>query len=181
MITLNIAPESLKKKIKSNVLFKMLKGVFVILLFSLAFFVTSLITCFLLLNSYSSNIKSQSYTITKSTEDFTNKADIINKKIDEIALIQKGYTEFSNLFKFFSSNHNNNINISRIGVNKAEDTLRVAGQAKTRDDLLGLQEKINQSGIFEEAVLPFSNLVKETNISFEIVAKFKNYEFENIK
>lgn len=181
MITLNIAPASLKKKNKTNELFQMLKSVYYLIMLSIGFFIIILIISYALLNDYASKTKSQSYTITKNTEDYSKKANEINVHLAEIETIQSDYVEWSKLIKFFSLNHNNNINIQSININKSDNTLRLSGQAKNRDDLLGLQKKINESGIFEEAVLPFSNLVKETNISFEIIANFKNYEFSKLE
>lgn len=59
------------------------------------------------------------------------------------------------------------ITIQRIGVS-TDGTLDLQGTAATRRELLAFEEALRSSKLFQDISSPLSNIIKETNISFNI-------------
>lgn len=53
------------------------------------------------------------------------------------------------------------------------ESIHLAGTAATRRFLLEFEKQLRESGRFQEVIIPLSNIVRETNISFSITAKLK--------
>lgn len=179
MITLNIAPRSLKLNNKYNEIIRQIKGIFYLVLGSLLLYIVVLAAFLFVAKGNLSQTASQSFYFTKTTEDFTNRTKEINEQLSHVEKIQADYIAWSGFFEFLSENYSKNISLSQVSINKTDNSVRISGEAAGREDLMSWQEKMEGSGYFEQVVLPFSSLVKENNIPFEISAKFINYEFSD--
>lgn len=180
MITLNIAPNTLKQEAKYDGILKKIQVLLLLVIASLIFYTLILLIALFFSTGHLASSKSQAFVVTKTTEDYTKKLNEIEDKIGAVTSIQEEYVEWSKFFNFLSQNYSGKISFSSISINKTDGTIKLSGKAQDRNGLLSLQKNLENSGLFEEVVLPFSSLVKEVDIDFQIIAKFKHYEFNNI-
>lgn len=90
----------------------------------------------------------------------------VNSKISEISNIQKGHLYWSHVFRELSNLTPAGISISRLITKDYQISL--AGEAKTREDLLAFEDKIKASNCFSNIEMPLSNLVSKENVDFQI-------------
>jgi len=178
MIHLNIVPNNLKKEIKLSGINILLKNVYEILIILLSFYTIILLAMYLMLNFHFIQTVNETTQLTKSSENNTNDVRGINNLINYIDNIQQDSVEWSYLFKFLKINTAPNINYSKISINKNDNTITLTGRSETRDSLLSLKTSMEKTGYFNEIDFPIRNLLEKSNISFEIKAVFKNYEFQ---
>lgn len=60
--------------------------------------------------------------------------------------------------------------ISSLVIKKSGEIV-LSGNARTRRDLLDLEKRLRESGLFQEISSPLSNIIRETDVSFTIQGK----------
>jgi len=177
MLTLNILPLKLKKRISWKYIYKSLRMLvyvllIIVILYSIVFLVLELV-----LQMHFVETVQETTVITRSTENYTKQADGLNKEINNIYSIQKDIVLWSYLVQYFGQNQVQGIALNSLSADKDKGELRLKGQAEDRDSLLEFKQFLENTEFLHRVNLPFDSLLKKQNIDFEIKAKFKSYEF----
>lgn len=118
----------------------------------------------------------------KSADTFSNvDRDIneLNNVIKLISRIQSDYSPIAHNLDFFASTVPANIFITNLYLDKKTEkgesfwSIVISGRAKTREDLIKFKSNLEQSNGFSEIESPISNLLKKTDIDFQLKAKLK--------
>lgn len=64
------------------------------------------------------------------------------------------------------------VEIQQLSVRDGED-IAMRGLAATRHDLLAFEKKLRESELFQDISSPLKNIIKETNITFDLQARLK--------
>jgi len=178
MINLNIISQKLKKEINTKTIYLSYKNLLAIIFITLAFYTSACLVCLLVLQIHFVETVKDTTLITRGSENYSAQVRQLNSAITNIESIQSEYTSWSYLLEFLHHLSVENINISSISVNKEKEEISLRGIAATRDSLLQLKEKLEESNYFKEINLPIKNLLEKENISFDINSSFKTYEFK---
>jgi len=178
MITLNLISQDLKKKIKLNHIHIFLKKIDFILLISVILISITFLTTKLLLERRFVRVVEETTLINRSSQTYNNKVREINKKISIVSQVQNNFIYWSNLFKEIDKDLENNITLSYINADSTSGTIKIKGQAKTRDGLLAFRDALTNSKFFKDIVFPMSNILEKENIEFEINAKISLTELK---
>ncbi|HAM88990.1 MAG: hypothetical protein US83_C0002G0090 [Candidatus Falkowbacteria bacterium GW2011_GWC2_38_22] len=178
MITLNIIPDELKNEIKLNDHYVFYKKVMSLILFMAIFFSAVLLTAKIILATQQSDTDQQNTIITKSSENYSKQINEINIQLKEIKSIQNNDINWTDFFLSMNDFIGNEIKISRLYAGKNDNSLRISGIAKSRNDLLAFKEKLEKSEKFSNINLPISSLLEKENINFEISATITSYDFK---
>jgi hypothetical protein len=177
MIRLNIIPESTKKDIKTELIFKSIKKLIIVLFVALLVYSSILFSTKLYIQHELDIIINTTEIDNNSTNDYKKKIDTYNQEIKNINLIYKDYVTWSNLIEYFSKNINSNITINKLSLNKKNNQILFFGLASDREDLLSFKEMLDNSGFLSETKVPIDNLLEKENINFNITSNIISYEF----
>lgn len=83
-------------------------------------------------------------------------------------------TKFSDTIQKFFGNDSSGIELISLDVRKTGE-VNIRGGARTRNDLLGYEKKLRDSGYFQELSVPPSNFVSATNVNFNFQGKLKPF------
>ena len=97
----------------------------------------------------------------------------INRVLRVTGEIQNGYTLWTPLIEELLPSIPEQITLSELNIERQKQTIILSGFAKTRDDLLSLQQALEQVSFIDSINMPLSQLTKKENISFSFVAKTK--------
>ncbi|MCK5211677.1 hypothetical protein KAJ89_03175 [Candidatus Parcubacteria bacterium] len=178
MINLNIISQELKKEINTKTIYLSYKNLLAIIFITLTFYTSAYLGCLLILQIHFVETVKDTSLITRGSENYSAQVRQLNSALANIESIQSEYTNWSYLFEFLHQLSNKNININNINVNKKNAEISLSGIATTRDSLLQLKEKLEESNYFTKINLPIKNLLEKENINFEINSSFKTYEFK---
>jgi hypothetical protein len=176
MIVLNIISPELKNEIKLKSIYQTIKKFFVLIGFFAVVFTVILASSDFFLKSYLKEISQKNNIVNKETNETIQAVDDINKKINEVALIQKEEVTWLNFLKLIADNTPKDVKYNKISMNK-NDGLILSGQSKTREGLIEVKKFLDSSPFLGDINFPISNLLEKENINFNITAKIKNYEF----
>lgn len=173
MLTLNYAPEELKKEAKLRRTYNIIKMinyvlVFVVLILSIAFYSTRLI----LQNSFNKIVEETSL-ITKNSQGYNNEVKQINQKIKDISEIQQSFIYSSKLIETIASNTPDGVTLSSLKLDAASNKVYLVGKSNNRDNLLKFKQNLENIEILSEIKFPINNLIEKTNINFNIEAIVK--------
>jgi len=177
MLTLNIIPQTSKKNIKYQIIYKSLKNIFSILVIMLIFYAIILLVAKLILQLQFIKTVEDTTLVTKSTELYNRNLRDLNNQMSSITKIQDDWVIWSKLYRYIDNNIPNGIKLSQLNVDKTVNKIFLRGNASTRDELLELKTILEKSNFFEQIDFPIKNLLEKTNINFDISAKIKSYEF----
>lgn len=177
MITLNIISPELKNEIKLKYIYQVIKGSLLLISVFLVFYAVLLVSSKYVLKSYLKEISQRSYTANDSTNKTVMAVNDVNKKLNEVAVIQKDEINWLNLLELISKNTSSDIKYNKISMDK-NNGLVLSGQSKTRDGLIKIKKFLDESAFLSDVDFPISNLLEKENINFNITAKINNYEFK---
>ena len=179
MIRLNIIPSKIKKEIKVNFIYNIIKKVLYILIIVFSIFgITLMISEHILLSALAGEINGTTLDFKSSTNSSQNKVVDINNKLVLLENIQKDFIRWSILYDFISKNMSNGIILSNIEVNKEISSIVFKGHADNRNNLLSFKKILEDSLIFENIDFPIKNLLQKEDISFEIKSTLNIYEIK---
>ncbi len=180
MITLDLLPLKEKKRFNLNIWYLLAKKITI-------FFsgLIGTVTVILFLVNYIlkidvDNINKQHSAIVKSNQKINYEIKQWNDNLKRLSKIQEDNIEFSTILFQFSDLVPRGISLNFLSLDtdlsdrKSSRYLNVKlkGVAKTRDDLVGFKEKLNNLDFVENVKLPISSLLKQENIDFELNFKF---------
>ena len=102
---------------------------------------------------------------------YSEKVRKINSRINIVAQIQNERVPWSYLLEAIAKATPDGVTLSSLKLNKKDLTIKLVGNAKTRDDLLGLKNNLENSEIFTEVKSPIKNILRKENINFGLNAK----------
>jgi Tfp pilus assembly protein PilN len=102
----------------------------------------------------------------RELQKYEDKFSDVNYRISSISKLQSGHLYWSNIFYRLSDLVPEGIYMNN-AVTK-DYKVSLAGRARTRDDLLAFQEKMESSDCFTKLNVPLSNLVSRENVDFRI-------------
>ena len=178
MINLNIISQELKKEINTKRIYSSYKNLLAIIFIALVFYTSAYLGCLLILQIHFVETVKDTTLITRGSENYSAQVRQLNSAITNIESIQSEYTNWSYLLEFIHQLSGQNININNININKKNAEITLSGIAATRDGLLELKEKLEESNYFTEINLPIKNLLEKENINFNIDSSFRTYEFK---
>ncbi len=178
MINLNIISQELKKEINTKTIYLSYKNLLAIIFITLILYTSAYLICLLVLQIHFVETVKDTTLITRGSENYSAQVRQLNSTITNIENIQSEYINWSYLLEFLHQLSSEDVNISSISVNKEKKEIILRGMAMTRDGLLQLKEKLEESNYFTEINLPIKNLLEKENISFDINSSFKTYEFK---
>ncbi|MDA3840173.1 MAG: hypothetical protein PF572_03710 [Patescibacteria group bacterium] len=179
MIKLNIIPDKIKKEIKVNFIYNIIKKSLYILIivFSVAGIIL-LASEYILLSSLAKEINGSTLDFKSSVDTSQNKVSEINNEIILLENIQADHVRWSVLFNYISTNSPDGISFRQINIDKKVPSISFNGLAVSRDQLLSFKIFLEDSSIFENIDFPIQNLLQKENINFEINAKLNIYEIK---
>ncbi len=170
-ICLNLLPEEKKKKLKRKKTFWLIIRQEVLFLFAVVFLITLLLSTNFILKIQLEGMGStdapeqfrQSY---QDIQTYENKFKETNEKTAAFLKIAKSHFYWSAILDRLSSVTPDGISISSLITKDYQISL--AGKAKSRDDLLKLQENVGKDDCFNNINVPLSNFVTKENIDFQV-------------
>jgi hypothetical protein len=178
MITLNILPNEIKKGIKLKTTYLKLKNLYAALIIIAAIYGSVILAGKWLIEDKQIKTMEKSSLLSKSLDN--NHSMIIkdlNGKIDAISDIQNEFISFSSLLNEMAKLTNEGIKMQNFSIGK-DGNFSFAGTALSRNDLLLFKNNLENSDYFEKIDFPISNLTQQENVSFNLIAKIKSYEFK---
>lgn len=169
-IYLDLLPQERKNKIKKEIAFKKVIFQEIRLLMPILFFLTILFSLKISLDIQLESLEKvfaleNSQKEYQELKNYESKFMEINAKVDKASLFQSKHIFWSNIFMELSSIIPEKIQITSIA--SADYSIALSGKAKTREDLLALQDKIRSSHCFASIDIPLSNLVSRDDVVFQ--------------
>jgi len=179
MIKINIIPNKIKKEIKINFVYNLIKSFLYMSIIVLSILgIILMISEYILLSSLAKEINSSSLNFKNTANTSQNKVNDINTKLLLLENVQNDFIRWSTFFNFISKKTPEGIKLSRLTIKNKGTEISFSGNAKTRNILLSFKEMLEKSAIFENIQFPIQNLLQKENINFEIKAKLKKDEIK---
>lgn len=126
----------------------------------------------LFLKSYLKTVE-DSMSMNKKSKNFGDDIITIEDILKNTTIIQKEHANYLNILEDIILNIDNEISISQIRIDGTKSEIIITGYAKTRNSLLILKNKFEESKVYSNIDLPVDNLLEKTNINFNIKMNFK--------
>ena len=182
MITLNLLPQKTKKNIFWRKIFLLTKNIFT-LLASLTFFITfTAFGSYYLINNSFQNLKKSQTFLQKQNKNLNSQIKETNAIILKLNNLQKSYVNFANILIYLSEITPHSITLRSLEIKKENNGnnilyMKLSGIAKTRKDLI-FYKKLFDTPPFQGANLPFSELLEQKNIKFNLETMFDYSELK---
>ena len=176
MITLNIIPEEKKKELKMISFYLMVKNIIYLILTVVIVVATLLLSTKIILQNQFNNTVGQNYLTSSPSSFISNEIKKFKQELKESKDIQKNFIPWSHLIINLEKLSNDGIKFNLIEISQEDKEMSIRGTAKTRNNLINLEEKIKESGLFEQFEIPKSVLFQKENINFSINLKIINLE-----
>lgn len=178
MIKLNILPEQRKKTIKDHDFYRMFNKKA-----SLAFLLVSLFGLILTAENiylrFELKLSEESIKLFAEKESTADKEiQEVNKKISQVAEIQQNSINWFDLISELGKLKPIEVKLSALSMSGVDGRMSVVGYSPSRDALVGFSDKMKASDKFGNIDLPFSALLKQEDIDFDIKGTIKGYESE---
>jgi len=171
MLTLNLVSQELKKEIKLQRIYKLLKEINCILIIITIIIAIIFLTARLILQNNFNKIVDQTTLVTKNNQGYNAKVREINSQLNFISQIQEDFIPWSYLIEDLVQNTPPDITFSLIEINQGKQTIIIKGRADFRSSLLTLKQYLEESPICSEIKFPLKNILQKNDIDFEINAK----------
>ena len=168
MISLNLLPKNKKAEIGLTQFYITLKNVIILMLLITIMVAIVLLATKAALQNHFNEIVAQSTLTTQYATSFNQGVQKFNKKLSTVEKIQQDYVAWTDFFIIISQLVPPDVTISSIDSN-LQKTL-IFGVAKDRNALLQFQQNLKNSNIFKNVETPLENLLKRTDIDFNIKA-----------
>ncbi len=176
MIKVNLLPPAEKNKLKLEKLQKKIYFCFLWLAGVLLIFVGLLLSTYFIIQVMlqgQENLIDQRKASQKNKEialmqERINQANqrlkLVNKKQQTFVVWTPILLEFSDLVP-------NQVHLTNLSYQEANERLRLSGYAQTREDLLIFEEKLKTSNFFTDLESPLTNIIKQRDINFNFSLK----------
>jgi len=178
---LNFLTQNIKNKVINEYSLRLVV-VLLIMIFIISIFLISLFLPSFFMSTYKSSAIDNQYKTTMSNikENSLNSIEIVKEKNNLISALsisdaQNISTSTSDFIEKIFLLKNVNIKISSISFSNKINEVKVVigGISKTRDGLTSFNKALKNSRYFDEIISPAVNLLKSTNIEFNITLIYK--------
>lgn len=172
MITLNLIPESIREENRLKHVYRLNVKLGLIVFYILIIVgVLVQVTKNVIVSGFDT-VKAQSETITKNSKAYNERARDINSKIALVGQVVQDNHDWNGLILNIARLMPAGTSLYHLYLNQESKSIRIAGVAETREDLLKLKEVIDKSGFIKPVKLPMANILEKQNISFDLESKF---------
>lgn len=173
---INLLPEKRKEDIRDDKQFRSLVGgelsfLFPILLLVAILFAINLILTIQEEGLSKSYINEQSQSGFQDLKKYEEKFQSVNSRAGLINKAQGSHLEWAGVLEKLSQTIPDSISIT--GAASKDYRIFLIGRAKTRENLLELQDAINKSECFASLNMPLSNLVSKEDVDFQMDFEIK--------
>ena len=170
-IYLDLLPDYRKMEIKRKKTFRAILGEEILFLAPIVLLILILLNIYYVIvlqknSSINENSLQQAQNKYQQLGTYQEKFKQVNDLDQVLSKIQSEHLHWINLFQNLSKAMPDNIQISNLSTKNY--TVFLVGKAKTRDDLLNLKNKLEESSCFQNINVPLSNLVVKDNVDFQI-------------
>lgn len=171
MLALNLISEELKKEIKLRHLYLFIKKINLTLIIITIAVAIILLIAKTILQAKFNDIVGQTTLVTKNNQGYNLKIRDINSRINFVEKVQNDFIPWSNLLKNIAEITSNDIGLTYLKINLADQAIKIKGKAGLRESLLDFKQKMEATAIFKDIDFPIKNILEKENINFEINAK----------
>ncbi len=172
MLTLNLASQELKQKIKSRHIYSLLKKMNLILMIIVIIIAIILLSAKMILQNNFNDVVAQTTLVTGSGGGkYAEKVRKINSQINIVSQIQNERVPWPYLLETIAKITPGGVVLSSIKLNEKNLTLKLRGNAETRDDFIELKNNLKNSKIFTDVKSPIKDILQKENINFALDAK----------
>ena len=176
MIHLNLLLDEDKKQIRHLRLFNFLENLLaLILLFICLITSITLATAYILNNVFYPSATSLVRTISIGNQSFDQQIKQVNQKISAIQDVQKNNLNWLLTITSFIELVPDNVHITNLFIDQNNQRVNIYGTAKTRNELLAFKNNLTNSNVVIDLQSPLSNLLKQTDINFQFIAKLNPF------
>jgi hypothetical protein len=172
MITLNLIPESIREENRLKHVYRLNVKFGLIILYILIIVGVLVQVSKNIVVSGFDTVMTQSEIITKNSKAYNERARDINSKISLVGQVVQDNHDWNGLILGIARLLPPGITLYHLYLNQESKSIRIAGMAETRDDLLMLKDVIDKSGYIKPVKLPMSNILEKKDISFDLESKF---------
>lgn len=168
MIHLNLMPETQKLALEKDRLFLIAHNFLgLIFLFASVIAVALMLARFSLLENYN-KIKEETSLVNVGGAGFLKDIDALNEKILTASLVQKNFSQWSNILFSLSTLVPSPARLNYLFLNRDSGAIRMNGLAADRNALLSFKAALENSGLLEQLEAPLSNLLEKTHVEFRL-------------
>ncbi len=106
----------------------------------------------------------------EETQAITDEIKAINGYMQRVNAFEGRFTPWSSVLVKIAALVPAGVRIDSIRVDKG--AIAIAGAADTRDDVLLLQQRLRDSGLFTDVQSPLSNILQDRNVHFEFEMRY---------
>jgi Tfp pilus assembly protein PilN len=177
MLTLNIIPQRTKKEIGWKFTYKSLHSFLSVLILIAAIYAIIFLMLKLVMQNHFVRTVQETTIITKSTQNYTQQAEIINKEIESVYAIQMNNIRWTGLINYFASRLPEGVTLKKISADSVSGNLSIEAHAVDRKSLLLFKQLLDDTAFLKPTELPLDSLLKKEDIDFQIKTGFNSYEF----
>lgn len=178
MITLNLIPESIREENRLKHVYGLNVRLGLIIFYAvLTIAVLTQVSKYVLANGYEA-VTAQMNLISSNSRAYNEKAKEINSRIAVVSEVVRDSHDWNNMILDISNLLPRGIALSSLSINLETKSVRFAGMAETRNDLLSFKDSIDKSGYIKEVKLPMANILEKKNIYFDLESKL-DYEMHD--
>ncbi len=168
MITINLLSPDQKKELKLKTIYLAVKElVMLILLFTAIVAILLLVSRYYLEEQLNNLIRGNASAL-NITQAFNREVIAVNRRLDLVADIQKKFKSWSGLMIEIAKLTPANVSYSLIKAYHQESAVELKGVAKTRGDLIALENNLKKSVLFKNVSFPFNSLLAKENNAFDV-------------
>lgn len=168
---INLLSNEARKKVRALYRLRLLAVVLVVFFYVCLVSIGLLVPSFLLMQGKSVSLSeslnaAQNRPISREADEAVNNVLALNKLINKLSSVPKLPLMGETLDKLFEDKIEG-ISFESIDYTN-QKVITIAGRASTREILLAFTRKLNQDSYFSNVSSPISNLIKSTDINFQI-------------
>ena len=168
MIILNLLPPQVKLDRKTRELFVVFKNLIIVMLLITTVAAIILLVARGLLQNHFNRVVAESTLTTRQSNIFSTQLKTFKQRLQAVTDIQEKYIRWSHFIVSFAELIPTDVGITTLRIGEGQPApVTITGVAKTRDQLLELQQRLQQSPIFPSSVvIPLENLLTRENVPF---------------
>lgn len=170
MIELNLLPPGYKTVVRVERVNLSVRAHLTTLLVILVCASTPLFWARIYLSQKYAALVAQQQEILKNTQNFNNEVQEINDRIENIARLQSGFKVVTNPIQAITRAMPPTVTLTSFVLDGRNKIIVIHGVAKSRDDLLKLQNDLKLVEGVSSVDIPLSDLLEDTNVAFTIQA-----------
>lgn len=173
MISLNLLPTTKKEELKFRKIYLMAQKIlFILLLFTFFLSITILSANLILASAFKDTAFSSSLVNASGKSSRYNLIET-NEMVKNIKEIQDNFINYDDLMVKITEIIPKDITLNRLSIDTAANKVSMSGYAKTRSDLIALQNNFKNFEFFDNLESPISNLLEKRDIIFNINVDLK--------